>query len=161
VRCAPTDHVTDKHLQSAKCKEAETVRREWLAQFLSRKTLPKDAAKVIARGLTVHRRDVGNATSNGNTLAHVLLGIERGGYWDGDKLNELVEHSPAKAQHVSLAVVLAGIEDSTSKNTWRYPEASKALYFEQLAVWGYGLSDVEQIVIDGRSQLVVASRASS
>lgn len=127
---------------------AETVRREWLAQFLSRKTLPKDAAKVIAQGLTVHRRDVGSAASNGNTLAHVLLGIERGGYWDGDKLNTLVEHSPAKAQHVSLAVVLGGIEDSTSKNTWRYPEASKALYFGQLAAWGYGLSEVEQIVVD-------------
>ena len=126
---------------------AETVRREWVAQFLSRKTLPKDAAKVIAQGLTVHRRDVGNAASNGNTLAHVLLGIERGGYWDGDKLNALVEHSPAKAQHVSLAVVLGGIEDSTSKNTWRYPEASKAAYFQQLAAWGYGLSEVEQIVV--------------
>ncbi len=127
---------------------AETVRREWLAQFLSRKTLPKDAAKVIAQGLTVHRRDVGSATSNGNTLAHVLLGIERGGYWDGDKLNELVEHSPAKAQHITLAVVLGGIEDSTSKNTWRYPEASKALYLQQLAAWGYGLSEVEQIVVN-------------
>ena len=127
---------------------AETVRREWLTQFLSRKTLPKDAAKVIAQGLTVHRRDVGSATSNGNTLAHVLLGIERGGYWDGDKLGVLIEHSPAKAQHITLAVILGGVEDSTSKNTWRYPDASKALYLQQLEVWGYGLSEVEKIVVD-------------
>lgn len=127
---------------------AEVVRREWLAQFLSRKTLPKDAGRVIAEGLTVHRREVGTAATNGNTFAHILMGIERGGFWDADKLAALVEHSPVKAQHVTLAVVLGGIEDSTSKQTWRYPEPSKALYFAQLAAWGYSLSEVEQIVVD-------------
>lgn len=126
---------------------AEIVRRAWLAEFLSRKTLPKDTTTVIAHGLTTHRREVGSAAGNGNGLAHTLLGIERGGYWDGDKLATMIEQSPAKAQHVALAVVLGGIEDSTSKNTWRSPNATSALYFRQLAAWGYGLSDVEQIVI--------------
>ena len=79
----------------------------------------------------------------------MLLRIERDGNRDGDKLNALVEHSPAKAQHISLAVVLGGIEDSTGKNTWRYPKVSKARYFQQWAVWRYGLSEVEQIVADG------------
>ena len=79
----------------------------------------------------------------------MLLRIERGGNWDGDKLNALVEHSPAKAQHISLAAVLGDIEDSTGKTTWRYPEARKARYFQQWAVWRYGLSEVEQIVADG------------
>ena len=130
---------------------AEVVRRDWLAEFLSRKTLPKDTAKVIAQGLTVHGTAVGSAATNGSVLAHVLLGIERGRYWDGDKLAALVEHSPAKAQHVTLAVILGGIEDSTSKNTWRYLEASKTLYFQQLAAWGYGLSDVEHIVADAKT----------
>ncbi|GAA1961889.1 ParB/RepB/Spo0J family partition protein [Microbacterium deminutum] len=36
---------------------AETVRREWLATFLSRKTLPKDAAAWVAHALTYHRHD--------------------------------------------------------------------------------------------------------
>ncbi|MEO7018412.1 MAG: ParB N-terminal domain-containing protein [Leifsonia sp.] len=126
---------------------AEVVRREWLAEFLSRKTLPKDTAQVIAQGLTMHRRAVGSAATDGNTLAHALLGIERGGYWDADKLVSIVEHTPGKAQHVSLAVVLGGIEASTSKNTWRHPGATYARYFEHLAVWGYGLSEVEQIVV--------------
>jgi ParB family chromosome partitioning protein len=136
---------------------AEVVRREWLAQFLTRKTLPKDAGRVIAEGLTVHRRDVGTAATNGNTLAHTLLGIERGGFWDADKLAAIVEHSPVKAQHVTLAVVLGGIEDSTSKQTWRYPEPSKALYFAQLAAWGYSLSEVEQIVVDGATAVDAAT----
>lgn len=124
---------------------AEVVRRAWLTEFLSRKTLPKDAGTLIAQGLTMHRREVGGAATNGNTLAHTLLGIESGGYWDADKLTALLDHSPTKSQHVALAVVLGGIEDSTSKETWRYPSVIKALYFEQLAAWGYGLSEVEQI----------------
>ena len=126
---------------------AETVRREWLTTFLTRKTLPKDAGRVIASGLTVHRRDVGVAVTNGNTLAHTLLGIERDTYPGGDRIAALVEHNPTKAQHVAQAIVLAGIEDSTSRDTWRYPSAEKAAYFTQLAAWGYTLSDVEQIVI--------------
>ena len=127
---------------------AEIVRREWLAGFLSRKTLPKDAPKAIAHGLTVQHGVVGKAIQNGNVLAHTLLGLERANYWSADKLSALVEHSPTKAQHVTLAIVLAGIEDSTSKETWRYPDAHNARYFEQLAAWGYNLSEVEQIVIN-------------
>lgn len=131
---------------------AEVVRREWLATFLSRKTLPKDAAKMIANGLTTHRAAVGNAATGGNALAHkLLLGIENRGYWDGDKLSAMVANFPLKAQHVALAVVLGGIEDSTDKGTWRYPDAIKAGYFTQLAAWGYGLSEVEQIVTDSQA----------
>jgi ParB family chromosome partitioning protein len=133
---------------------AEIVRREWLATFLSRKTLPKDAATVIAQGLTTHRRQVGSAVTNGNTLAHTLLGIERGGYYDADKLAAMIEHSPSKAQHVTLAIVFACIEDSTDKNTWHYPNAAQAEYFEQLGKWGYDLSEVEQIVIDATTPTV-------
>jgi ParB family chromosome partitioning protein len=44
--------------------------------------------------------------------------------------------------------VLAGMEASTSKNTWRYPDSTKSAYFTQLASWGYSLSEVEQIVVD-------------
>ena len=124
------------------------MRREWLASFLSRKTLPKDAAKVIAQGLTTHRRDVGTAITNGNALAHTLLSVTREGYWEADKLAALVEQSPTRIQHVTLAIVLAGIEASTSKNTWRYPDSSKSAYFTQLAAWGYSVSEVEQIVVD-------------
>lgn len=126
---------------------AEIVRREWLAEFLSRKTLPKDTATVIAQGLTTHRREVGTAVGNGNNLARTLLSIERSGYYEGDKLAAFIGQSPGKAQHVTLAIVLGGIEDSTSKATWRYPNPVSALYFKQLAAWGYGLSEVEQIVI--------------
>ncbi|WP_431246420.1 ParB/RepB/Spo0J family partition protein [Leifsonia xyli] len=126
---------------------AEVVRREWLTTFLSRKTLPKDAAVVIARGLTVHRHAISAATQAGNELAHELLGIQRSGYFETDRLSTLLDQSPAKAQHVALAIVFGACESVTSKQTWRAPSPTDADYFTQLAAWGYTLSDVEQIVI--------------
>jgi ParB family chromosome partitioning protein len=125
---------------------AEVVRREWLTTLLTRKALPKDAAVVIARGLTVHRHAVSAATRDGNPLAHTLLGIEPGGYWDSDRLAALVEQSPAKALHVALAVVLGAAESVTSKQTWRTPSPTDRAYLTQIAAWGYTLSDVEQLV---------------
>ena len=127
---------------------AEVVRREWLTSFLARKTFPKDTAAVIAKGLTVHRNAISTATRDGNTLAHTLLGVERGGYWDADKLASIVEATPGKAQHVSLAVVLGAIEATTGKHTWRGPSHLDAAYLTQLTAWGYTLSEVEQIVVD-------------
>ncbi|GAB3584636.1 hypothetical protein GCM10027406_31380 [Leifsonia lichenia] len=125
---------------------AEIVRREWLTTLLSRKSLPKDAAVVIAKGLTVHRQAISTATREGNELAHQLLGLEQSGYVESDKLTALIEQTPAKAQHVALAVVLGACESVTSKQTWRYPSPTDTDYFALLASWGYSLSDVEQIV---------------
>lgn len=128
---------------------AETVRREWLTTFLGRKTLPKDAGLFVARGLTSTRSAVADAMSRGNSLAHALLGIEHdGSMWSGDRLAALVEANPGKAATVTLAVVLAGIESHTSKDTWRHPTSDMSAYFSQLTAWGYAASEVEQIVID-------------
>lgn len=127
---------------------AEVVRREWLTNFLARKTLPKDTAQVIAKGLTLHRNAISTATRDGNPLTHTLLGVERGSYFDADKLASIVEATPGKAQHVSLAVVLGAVEATTGKHTWRNPGTRDAAYLAQLTAWGYTLSEVEQIVID-------------
>lgn len=125
---------------------AETVRRAWLTTLLSRKTLPKDAAAVIAAGLTIHRHAISRFTGEGNVLAHSLLGIDRGPGWGSDHLATLAASTPAKATHVALAIVLGAIESSTSRDTWRNPTAVSRAYFAQLADWGYDLSDVEKIL---------------
>lgn len=128
---------------------AEIVRREWLTTFLSRKTLPKDAALFIALGVTRHRSSVADAMSRGNSLAHQFLGLDNdGSFWAPDKLGSYIDANPGKAQHVTLAVVLGGIESHTSKDTWRNPTALAAAYFGQLVAWGYSVSEVEQIVLD-------------
>jgi len=130
-------------------KSAEVVRREWLATLLSRKALPKGAATVIADALTTHRHDVADGMTGGNTLAHTLLGLTAEPTRYGttpDLLAGYVTNHPTKANHVALAVALAGIENRTNVGTWRAPDARKAAYFRQLVAWGYHLSEVEEIV---------------
>ncbi|MDD9151491.1 hypothetical protein PUY80_02785 [Plantibacter flavus] len=62
-----------------------------------------------------------------------------------DRLAASAEKNPTRAQHVALAIVLAGIEESTGRHTWRQGGDDIAAYFRQLAAWGYPLSDVERI----------------
>lgn len=127
---------------------AEVVRREWLTTFLSRKTLPKDAAQFVAVALTAHRRRVAGALTDANGLAGTFLGLpERESYFEPSPLDALAESQPAKAAHVALAVVLASIESTTSKATWAQPGFEVMAYFAQIAAWGYPLSEVEQIVV--------------
>lgn len=123
---------------------SETVRREWLATFLSRKTLPKDTAQVIARALTGSRHAVSTALSQGNSLAVNLLTIETEAGSYGDPFSDYLDAHPTKAQHVTLAITLGGMEENTSRNSWRYPDARTARYFQTLAAWGYTLSPVEK-----------------
>lgn len=126
---------------------AETVRREWLTTFFARKTLPKDAPQVIARGLTAHRFRVEQGMSKGNTIAADLLtqaaSTEHHAYTD--RFSDYLTAHPAKAAHITLAVVLGGIEFTTGRDSWRNPSRDIAEYLTTLAAWGYALSPVEKI----------------
>lgn len=124
---------------------AEVVRREWLTTFFARKALPKNAATVVASLLTSARHQVSDAMGRGNELAAQLLSIEGDtGYYTDAFADYLTAH-PAKAAHASLAVVIGGIESSTSRDTWRNPRKEAAHYLQIIADWGYTLSPVEQI----------------
>jgi len=128
---------------------AEVVRREWLGTFLSRKALPKDAQQWVALALTQHRRTISRELSDGNALAATLLGLDGAiSYGKPTAIEEYAAAHPTKALHVAVTVTLGGIEACTDKGTWRSPSRLDALYFQQLAAWGYGLSEVEQIVVD-------------
>lgn len=138
---------------------AEVVRREWLTGFLARKTLPKDATAFIARALVEHRWVLGKAIEAGSPTAQTLLGLIReGDYHDTDRLTGYLAQSPAWSQHVILAVVLGGIEGATDRTVWRNPRPEHAVYFGQLAEWGYPLSDVEHIVTDAAKPKAKRSR---
>lgn len=127
---------------------AEVVRREWLAGFLGRKTLPKDAPHFVATALTAHRTTVAAGLSGGSRLAATLLSLDaQDSDWGQSPIDPIAESAPARAGHVALAVVLGAIEASTGKHTWRQPSRTARAYFAQIAGWGYPLSDVEQIVL--------------
>lgn len=124
---------------------AEVVRREWLTSFFARKTLPKDVLVVTATLLTTARREVSDAVNHGNSLAADLLGIEGQDDYLANRLATYVDTHPTKAAHVALAVVIGGVESSTSRDTWRRPNAEAAKYLNIIAGWGYALSPVEKI----------------
>ncbi|GHF12479.1 ParB/RepB/Spo0J family partition protein [Pseudolysinimonas yzui] len=126
---------------------AETVRRDWLTAFLARETLPKDANQFVAVAVTAHRTTVAGGLSNGNRLAATLLSLDaQDSEWGASPIDPIAATQPTRSGHVALAVVLGAIEDSTGRHTWRNPGREAVAYFEQIAAWGYPLSDVEQIV---------------
>ena len=121
---------------------AETVRREWIASFLSRKTLPKDAVTVLAGLLAAAGSPIGDALVHGSTMARSFLAIDEVGR---GAFAEFVDAHPTHAVRVALAVALGGIEENTSRETWRHPPPDTPRYFRELHAWGYNLTPVEKI----------------
>lgn len=123
---------------------AEKVRREFLTRILGRKRLPADALAFAVVTLARESFEVGKAVSDHHALANELLGYQ---YTYGHQpLAALVEATPTKAAHIALALAVGALEGATSKNTWRNPDDAARRYFDQLAAWGYTLSDVEALV---------------
>ncbi|MCF4123014.1 ParB N-terminal domain-containing protein [Antribacter sp. KLBMP9083] len=129
---------------NAAWRSAETVRREWLAGFAKRKTTPKDAATFIATALVTDTHSLESASTEGHPLAAGWLGIP-GTLGGRDRIRDLIAKAgPARAQHITLVLVLAAIEARTGVQTWRRTGAERR-YLTALESWGYTLSPVEQI----------------
>jgi ParB family chromosome partitioning protein len=122
---------------------AETVRRDWVTQFLARKTTPKNAQAVIAEALTTARWKIADALTHGSTMAKTLLGIQN--TFSADDLAGYLEAHPTRGTQITVAVLLGGIEENTGRDTWRSPAADSAWYLRTLADWGYPLCPVERI----------------
>ena len=140
---------------------AQAVRRDWLRAFLDRRTPPRDAQRWIAATLAASGPDIRRAMDSGHTLAADLLGLmpasaarpNGGGWYPGSgrrPIGDAAAHaSPARATTLTLAVLLAGREDATSRDTWRHSTPEARAYFTTLRDWGYTLSDVEALVLTG------------
>ena len=121
---------------------AETVRRAWLAAFLSRKTAPKGAAAYVAGELVTGAHELRRAMEYGrDDLLLSLFGVG-----DRQQLAQLASMaSDARAQVISLGFVLAAHEAATGKHTWRHRDDAVRRYFAFLTAHGYELSEVEQL----------------
>lgn len=121
-------------------RAAESVRRDWIAGFTKRRTAPKDAAVFIAQALSTVTSAIDKASmQSAHRTACTWLGVA-----DRAALLDLIaKATPARAQVIALALILAAIEDVTDVHTWRHPSTSTRTYFSALARWGYTLSDVE------------------
>jgi len=121
---------------------ADTLRTEFVKSLLQRKTLPKDWTMFAAVAGTRHGWTMRTDNSGGVVD---LLSIESGTGYGANAVATWVEQHPAKAPHVTLAVVLSAFENAANRDWWRRPTTEGAAYLNQLAAWGHRLTDVEKI----------------
>jgi ParB family chromosome partitioning protein len=124
---------------------AETVRREWVAGLLTRKTAPKGTSTFLATALTLDPEVLHSVA--GNRLATTWL---TGQGHDGHGYSTAVADAAAdatdsRALALALGHVLACHEATLTKDTWRRDgtHAAHGRYLRFLAESGYTLSDVE------------------
>lgn len=130
---------------------ATTVRREWLAAFAARKTLPKGAGAFLAAALTADCSLVGEL--GGDRLAADWLGVKATEYGRSDFAKVVAKATENRALVVALVRVLGSYESRTDRLDWRqdgtHSPTGRYLRFLQSA--GYGLSDVEEFTITKRT----------
>jgi ParB family transcriptional regulator, chromosome partitioning protein len=139
---------------------ATTVRRDWLRHFLTRKSAPKDAAQFIALTLCTGSLDVRKAMESGHSTACDLLGLPAQQSYPGTPgpiAEAAANTTAARATMLSLAVLLGGFEAGATRNSWRSPTIDTRIYLHALHTWGYGLSEVEHLVLTPEGQDADAS----
>jgi ParB family transcriptional regulator, chromosome partitioning protein len=123
---------------------AETVRRQWLKDFITRKSAPKGTASFIATAIAVDAHVV--TTGAGHQLACQLLGCEPNHYGRKSALGALIEKSSeARAQVLALAQVLSAYEAKTDRDHWQkqFHQDHVKRYLRFLQANKYDLSPVE------------------
>jgi ParB family chromosome partitioning protein len=130
-------------------KSAETVRREWLRLFLTRKSAPNGAAAYLAGELARGLWELRRGMERSHPLATTLLGLDQRMGQRDVIATATAGATDARALVIALALVLGDIEESTGPHTWRNPSDTVRRYFAFLAENGYALSDVEQLAAGG------------
>lgn len=140
---------------------AQSVRRDYVTKLLARKTAPKGAATFVAHCLT---RDPYILTQNGgSSLTAELLGV-RDERAVRALVNDFATNIDARAQVITLAVVLGALEARTDKSAWRNARSGLTgtasfiastvgsdAYVQFLIDTGYQPSEVEKVIVGQRT----------
>lgn len=136
---------------------AETVRREWLATFVARKTAPKGAEALICEAVVTGHHSLSKAMDHRHPMLFTLLGIDvptgyyGAGYEECHKIATKAS-TPKAATVTTLAAIVAAWEATTGKHSWRNPTAWDARVLGALVEWGYQPSEVERILLGEEPQ---------
>jgi ParB family transcriptional regulator, chromosome partitioning protein len=136
---------------------AGTVRQRWLAEYLARKTPPRDDTTVIARFVTTR------LLSMPEPLCRALGGIRHGQIFRafGAPAADAAEAAPLpKLWLLALAPIAAAYEDQitgsgSQRDTWRTdryspcPRAQAGQWLAFTAELGHQLTPIEQAVAEG------------
>ncbi|GAA1149722.1 ParB/RepB/Spo0J family partition protein [Nocardioides aquiterrae] len=136
---------------------AETVRREWLATLVARKTAPKGAEALICEAVVTGHHSLSKAMDHRHPTLFTLLGIDvPSGYYGAghDECHKIATKAstPKAATMTTLAAVVAAWEATTGKHSWRNPTAWDARVLGALVEWGYQPSEVERILLGEEPQ---------
>lgn len=160
---APTTNLTAEEREQAKEQRrlvidnnkawdsATTVRRAWLTEFAQRKTPPKGAAAFIATALASERMWLSDYRVP--AIVAELLGAQAETRLEAHVQTLLKGATENRAQVIGLAQILAAIEATCSRQTWREDgtKSTAGRYLRFLESAGYGLSDVEKYAISSRT----------
>lgn len=132
---------------------AQEVRRAFVTQLLTRKTLPKGAGLYVAACLAGDGLLLSNYKAAEVTAA--MLGADPTGGVQ-NLIAGMPEGSDARAQVVVLGLVLGALESRTSKDAWRNAKSVTGFplrhsdvpgYLLFLRAQGYVLSEIEQVIV--------------
>jgi ParB family chromosome partitioning protein len=127
-------------------ESATTVRREFVKSLLAKKQAPKGWQYFTVHAIT-HHTDVAR-TYDGEVAAEMVSAkIDGHKSWAWNPLKDHVAKSTARPEFSLIALVCAGYEKTIAKDSWRNPFQSHRDYLNQLILWGYTPSEVEQIII--------------
>ncbi|MHD0301069.1 hypothetical protein [Rhodococcus erythropolis] len=130
-----------------RAEAAAVVRKEFLGKLACAKTPPKAAARYIA---TIHAVDASLLSEyRAGDLIPELLKVDSLGR-SSAVADLIAKSSEARAQVITLTMVLAAQEGRMAKDSWRSPRANTDRYLAFLAAHGYHLSPVEEVMAGTR-----------
>lgn len=127
-------------------RAAEPVRREYVTALLGRKKAPSGTLRFVTEAIVGDPERVGDGKEH---LVAELLGVEApSSYGRSLGPSEAARSADARLPLVLLAQVAADSEQHMGVHTWRRRDPRAARYLSFLASTGYGLSEIEQRVVD-------------
>jgi ParB family chromosome partitioning protein len=128
-------------------ESATTVRREFVKTLLARKQAPKGWQYFTVHAITHHSE---TASGYDGEVAAEMVGakVEGEKTWAWNPLRTHVAKSTARPEFSLIALVCAGYEKTIAKDSWRSPGQTHRDYLNQLVLWGYTPSEVENLIID-------------
>ncbi|MDV2981612.1 UNVERIFIED_CONTAM: ParB/RepB/Spo0J family partition protein [Actinomycetes bacterium ARC8] len=128
-------------------QSATTVRREWVKNMLARKQAPKGWQYFTVHAITHHSE---TASGYDGKVAAEMVGakVEESNAWAWNPLRDHVTKTTTRPEFSLIALVCAGYEKTIAKDSWRSPSQTHRDYLNQLVLWGYTASEVEQIILD-------------
>jgi ParB family chromosome partitioning protein len=130
---------------------AQVVRREFVTGLLAKKQAPKGWQYFTVYAIT-HYPETASGYDGEVAVAMVGAKVDEAKTWAWNPLRTHVAKSTARPEFSLIALVCAGYEKTIAKDSWRSPSQAHRDYLNQLVLWGYTASPVEQLIIDsGRS----------